>query len=490
MGNGLCAATFIATNTTLVAVQAAVNSALDGDTVLVPAGASTWAGGVLITNAITFQGAGMDQTIIAGTNNGTIDFNLRPGKAARMTGFRLDGQAIQTWLGLVQVTGGSKVFRMDHCLFTNSAGWAVVTRDICGVIDHCSFRTYGGGVIVFHEAWGGASNYWGDGSWNDSAQLGTTNALYVEDCYFDGGLRNGAIDSVGGAHWVFRQNTVIGDIVVCHGTDSSQRERGTRSIEYYNNAMIGVNIASESFEMRSGTGVIFSNALSNYALVAALKEYRSPESGVSGGGYPPWGPANGQSVYDGNTDFHGYPCIDQCGRGKGDLMYGTTPTPAVWPHQASEPIYAWGNTLGGLPARIGSIYAVIQENRDFYNGKPMPGYTPLQYPHPLVAGAAASKTSPVISILTSSLDFGTVAPNTSNDLTLTLRNIGNGILAGVATAASPFSIVSGGSYSLGTNQSQIVTVRYTPLGSGVHSGTVTFTGGGGAFASVSGRASQ
>src|SRR3989339_766705 len=46
-------------------VKAAVNEAIDGDTVQLPAGISTWTACVQILNkAITFKGAGSDQTTI------------------------------------------------------------------------------------------------------------------------------------------------------------------------------------------------------------------------------------------------------------------------------------------------------------------------------------------------------------------------------------------------------------------------------------------
>ncbi|HUI92696.1 MAG TPA: hypothetical protein VLX68_10655 [Chitinivibrionales bacterium] len=85
-------------------------------------------------------------------------------------------------------------------------------------------------------------------------------------------------------------------------------------------------------------------------------------------------------------------CIDQRGRGIGDLIsgdappYGTGITPQAWPHQAPEPTYAWNNTVNGS-ADLAKITSTnpwrIKENRDFYNS-PMPGYTPFTYPHPLV----------------------------------------------------------------------------------------------------------
>ena len=87
-------------------------------------------------------------------------------------------------------------------------------------------------------------------------------------------------------------------------------------------------------------------------------------------------------------------CIDQRGRGMGDLItgdeppYGTGITPQAWPHQALEPTYAWNNTVNGS-ADLAKITSTnpwrIKEGRDFFNSS-MPGYTPYIYPHPLAGG--------------------------------------------------------------------------------------------------------
>jgi hypothetical protein len=99
---------------------------------------------------------------------------------------------------------------------------------------------------------------------------------------------------------------------------------------------------------------------------------------------------------------------------------------------------------------------------------------------------AGVNTNPVVSVSPSSLDFGVVSTNTTTDRSMTVWNVGVGTLSGTATVPAPFSIISGGSYSLGANQSQTVTVRYMPTAAGNHSANVTLSGGGGAVASVSG----
>ncbi len=95
--------------------------------------------------------------------------------------------------------------------------------------------------------------------------------------------------------------------------------------------------------------------------------------------------------------------MDQPGRGRRDLIRNSsgklTGTPR-WPHQMLEPVYAWNNKYVNnsnlsVPLIITSVGPTLQENRDFYNNTPMPGYKPYTYPHPLVSGVStsASKTA-------------------------------------------------------------------------------------------------
>lgn len=93
-------------------------------------------------------------------------------------------------------------------------------------------------------------------------------------------------------------------------------------------------------------------------------------------------------------------------------------------------------------------------------------------------------TNAVIMVTPPSRDFGTVLVGTTNTLTFSVQNVGGATLTGTASVPAPFSIVSGGTYSLAANQSQNVTVRFVPLTAGPASGVVSFTGGGGATAAV------
>jgi hypothetical protein len=94
-------------------------------------------------------------------------------------------------------------------------------------------------------------------------------------------------------------------------------------------------------------------------------------------------------------------------------------------------------------------------------------------------------TNPIVSVSPGTLNFGSVGLGLSSNLTFTVKNIGGGTLSGTATVSAPFNI-SNGTYSLGANQSMSVNVTFTPLNSGGITNRVTFTGGGGATASVTG----
>jgi len=95
-------------------------------------------------------------------------------------------------------------------------------------------------------------------------------------------------------------------------------------------------------------------------------------------------------------------------------------------------------------------------------------------------------TNPVISVSPSVLNFGSIAVGSSNQLTFTVQNTGAGTLSGSCSVAAPFSVASGGTYNLASNQSQVVTVRFSPSVVGNYNQALTLSGGGGSSVAVSG----
>jgi hypothetical protein len=124
-----------------------------------------------------------------------------------------------------------------------------------------------------------------------------------------------------------------------------------------------------------------------------------------------------------------------------------------------------------------------------YSGQWVPAATgsySLTFPDGSVLAVTVS--APTISVTPDSLDFGIVNANTSFDRTFTVQNIGGGVLNGIATTTAPFSVLSAGTYSVAAGQSATISVRFSPTTQGTFSGTVSFTGGGGATKAVTGTA--
>ncbi len=91
-----------------------------------------------------------------------------------------------------------------------------------------------------------------------------------------------------------------------------------------------------------------------------------------------------------------------------------------------------------------------------------------------VSGSGTPPPTPVPTLNTDALDFGTVTVGGSTTRSFTLSNTGGGTLNGSASASSIFS-VSPGSFSLGAGSSQSFVVTFSPNSGGIYSGNVSFT---------------
>jgi hypothetical protein len=371
----------------------AVAAASDGDIVEVPPGTCTWNATLDITKGITLAGAGIDRTVILDavtralpSTGSVITVKTSLGKDWRITGFTFrDGGASVNWNGLIAAHGYSRAFRIDHIKFDDPNASAIRTRgDTRGVIDHSEFITRRNrqAIIVWHTNWGGVGNF-GDNSWATPTELGSPNAVYIEDNVFTvEGVLLAVIDSMSGGRYVVRHNMFNNAAAGNHGTESSGRHRSARTFEVYNNVFTYPGKSGfAAVYLRGGTGVVFNNTCSGFTNCILAANYRTATS------YSEWRKCDGTGPYDGNTgDPAGYPCVDQVGRGPGILLSGNVPSPVSWPQNAFEPVHIWGNILNG--SRVASQHVHVQRGRDFIEA-PKPGYKPFPYPHPLVSGEPA-----------------------------------------------------------------------------------------------------
>lgn len=470
--DGACrtrSATINAASGSFVAVSNAVALSHPGDTVIIPPGTNIWNQSLKISG-ITLSGSGANHTLIYDEEVGdpapVISMPSTPNRLTRLSSLTIasDSKSSQSFHGKVIAYGSAPTqWRIDNVVFNRLKGDSIFTYGTAiSVIDHCSFFLQGTAVTT----WG--SGY-GDLSWATPAWYGTSNALYVENCFFTNVVPNSsssaAMDGLAGARVVFRYNTVKNTFWANHGTESGQRYRSERSYEIYENIFNDNQGFVCALQTRGGTGVIFNNTVNGYNYFINMNNYRSTDP------FPPFGGATGFNPWDSNSptvflsDVHGgtnnspfllvpsanwtvnqwsgytindtstgrfclitgntanqmymespkdaqpitfkngdvfaiyycYPALDQVGVGSGDLLSGdgTVSSPVVnsktgtagWPHEVSEPLYVWGNTLNGNPTGLSSGYPNIQENRDFFNNTPKPGYAPFAFPHPLTVSA-------------------------------------------------------------------------------------------------------
>lgn len=95
--------------------------------------------------------------------------------------------------------------------------------------------------------------------------------------------------------------------------------------------------------------------------------------------------------------------------------------------------------------------------------------------------------NPALYVSVSEVDFGFTENGAMATATVTVQNRGGGTLTGTVASAAPFSIESGGSYSLATAETQDIVVKFSPTTNGAQSGTLTLTGAGGASLTLKGR---
>jgi len=140
------AATITAASCSRNDVGTAVNSAANGDTVVIPPGDCIWATNLKISSKyLTLQGAGIDKTIIRdGVSKATypnipqvLVWNTIDGGITRLTGVTFQGGTLADNYnkGMLEINGSSHRFRIDNCKFIPTKTSAIfLYGDFWGVI--------------------------------------------------------------------------------------------------------------------------------------------------------------------------------------------------------------------------------------------------------------------------------------------------------------------------------------------------------------------
>jgi len=475
-------------------INGPTHTAVNGDTIIVPAGSCTWTSGISITAGITIQGNGTPNSTAssfgAGTTNTVIIDNagsstplfavtsITTGQMLRLS--TLDLEPYSSSASLISpislagtcTAGGCPNVRIDNIRLGvttawTTTGWLIRTDNVFGVIDHCTEGTATASDFTdfSNSSYLGVGGY-GDNSWVQPDTFGGANNIYMENnvLYTTQAITDCEIaptgGSLGGCRYVARFNQVTSNhgfgVFGNHGLETDGRPQGGRQIEVYGNTASCISSSCNVLAgYRSGTGFVFGNTMSStqgsswFNCFASFAVYRTVFT--AGGG---WGACGGSSPYDTNdgviyysgtnsgssgattlTDTSkswttnqfiptgapysvydvtqgwwaeiasntsntltikgGIPeqtnafnngdsyqilratvCADQTGRGAGNYVSGTPPSPASPLSQALDPLYEWDDTanLLGLGVNVSTNTGRTIANRDWYtdgsNGSP------------------------------------------------------------------------------------------------------------------------
>lgn len=329
-------------------IQAAVDSLPAGGIVHLPAGQAEAIGTIRLSGGVSLIGAGRQRTkLFRGPasdmmkSTPVISADGDNGKPIRISGLNIVGfldPASAGWDSGISLRNAID-FRISDCRVQRFGASGISVSGLSrGVIDHCLFvdnfkktiNNVGYGVVVM-----------GTGQWRPDLVAGSADSVFVEDCEFIG--QRHAIASNGGARYVFRHNFIHGNdnsqAVDCHGPGYGSAH-GTQWIEVYENQIEKPVGGSTAMCLRGGGGVVFNNTIRDYKTGITLT-----------------------LDFDSKIDWTGpYPLPEQIGN-----------------------MWVWNNTLDGQPVAptISARSAnYIQPGRDYFT-RPLPGYKPYTYPHPL-----------------------------------------------------------------------------------------------------------
>jgi chitodextrinase len=393
---GVHAATHTAASCNLSDVQAAITTAITGDTVVIPAGTCSWTSGLSLSKGIHLKGvskgavtltynAGASATLISVTENATRSIeisNLR---------FTVGSGGTEAWHGMyINVNGGGKAVLVHDNYFEIPGRRSIHWSSNKGVIWNNEFydpthSPVGSAIVV-------ALN--GSDSWSRPDTMGTRDTtgesnVYIEDNTFRE-VTTQVLDPDSFSRVVIRYNLFDQSGMASHGAETSAD--GTRHWEIYNNTFTFINRGDCSgdltlgvpwfYYIRGGTGIIADNKWADITSCA-------------------WGNKSEMNMTIQNLRrnvgpyacWKTYPAPRQIGQSHNGTSYFT------------DPVYIWGNSGGGSstpglsdysPNECGTgapaVSQFIQAGRDFVVGTKKPDYTKYVYPHPLRGGSVPPPT--------------------------------------------------------------------------------------------------
>jgi hypothetical protein len=323
------AANINAPNPSFAAVSAAVASAKNGDTVIVPAGTASWTKTLVINKPITLIGqttvsytneTANDRTIILDDVSRSIspsapiihtivtsgDMAVEPtAPLLQIKGFTFRG-SFNTPKGApngaIMLSGTCPAVRISNCHFDRLYQMSITTFGwIYGVMDNClhtlthRVRVGAMGMPTYN------GQTYGDGSWMEDADWGSYKFFFTENnVVHNFTLKDGTnMDAKKGARYVVRYSKLYDcSFIQNHGTEGD-RDRGCRAIEFYNNICKRSNTKAPGSPggLRSGNILFHDNKYTGLALNSPSVTTWAVRMGTA---FQPWGLASGDNPWDQN----------------------------------------------------------------------------------------------------------------------------------------------------------------------------------------------
>lgn len=395
------AANIIAASCSTGAVQTAINSASNGDTVVIPNGSCTWTSGISTSKQITITGQTKGNVILThnagsgtllalatGPSFSTVVSNLNFLVTGGTGNYLSIGGSVTDKVPLVHNNYFNLPdFQLLHAIHLMRNGAVVYQNTFESLTVRGSLGSGGAGSGALDIVSGDST------SWTTASTMGTgdtngTANVYIEDNVFTN-IYLQAIDCSENARTVIRHNTFNDSGFVCHGADTGIY--GARHTEVYDNTFVfhasgvinGITYPLAMnwwFYVRGGTGVITGNAMPN--IISQMWGNKSEVNFIVQQLHRNAGPNACTTVY---------PAFHQIGQShNGTSLF-------------REPLYIWGNSGTGFPEspaksdytpdECGHDYTTyttanwVQSGRDYITGSAKPGWTRYTYPHPLRAPA-------------------------------------------------------------------------------------------------------
>jgi hypothetical protein len=267
-------------------VQAAIDLASEGDTIILPAGSATWADQLVITKGIYIIGNGVGSTIISSNytapspNNVLTTTNYliyyKPTTPANDTAFRVSGMtiALENKCFGIMFANSSYLYpqtkvRVDHITMTNTGGaWNDVLMHIYGPV-------YG---VSDHCVWG--TGYMRNNSLDSTAwtyltfDFGTADNFYYEDSSFTAPDTMFMYGEMGGRYCA-RYNTFDGTasgnglypFADMHGNQTGAH-LATMGVELYENVISAGTKGVCLMDQRGGKALVYNNTINTSGSVS------------------------------------------------------------------------------------------------------------------------------------------------------------------------------------------------------------------------------